>query len=261
MQNSRRPILWGILLAVLAVAVVLIYLFKNEIGNLLGFVPPPCGQSQLEINGQIYPIETIRPKQDGSIKVPNKPGAAYWVDGTTSNYVFYINDAVSTSGGAAKITWANCNATAYILYQPEPGLPDNVALLDQSTSEITIIVQNKMVIKGGLIGEELNVIPTPDPAEMLAEISLLETTTAADKTTISVQVSIVNYGQSAITLTLNDVALLAENAPTAFPGSEPALPKEIAPGVTENFTFTFARPNTPTATLKIFSAEYELEGY
>ena len=37
--------------------------------------------------------------------------------------------------------------------------------------------------------------------------------------------------------------------------------KEIAPGVTETIYFTFPRPSSPTATLKIFTVEYDIEGY
>jgi len=259
---SKRVILWGTFIVVLAAVAVVIFMFRTEIASLLGFAPPPCGEAQLAINSEVYRIQTIKPAKDGSITVPsNKPGTAYWVEDTTSNYVFFINDDLTLMGGAAKITWADCNSTAYVLYEPEPGVPDNATLLDQSTSRITIVVQNSKVITGSLIGEEINVFNTPDPAEILAEVSLLETTTSAGKATITVSVSIANQGPAALTVRAYDVALLVNNAPRVLTSSEPTLPKEIAAGATETFAFTFARPNTPTATLKVFSVEYDLEGY
>ena len=85
---------------------------------------------------------------------------------------------------------------------------------------------------------------------------------SADGKTIRVGVSILNNGQSAITLTANDVSLAYENtAPVAPASAEPALPLEIKPGTSEAIYFVFPRPSSPSATLKIFSVEYELEGY
>jgi hypothetical protein len=90
----------------------------------------------------------------------------------------------------------------------------------------------------------------------------LETTTSADGTTIKVSVSIQNYGAAAFTLSTSDVSLTQQDGTSLnMVSSEPPLPKEIAPGATETIYFTFPRPASPTATLKIFTVEYDIEGY
>jgi hypothetical protein len=43
--------------------------------------------------------------------------------------------------------------------------------------------------------------------------------------------------------------------------SEPRLPKEIEAGSTETIYLTFPRPASPTASLKIFTIEYDIDGY
>jgi len=233
---------------------------------------PPCGQSTLQIGEIIYQIKEIKTKSDGSLKISsNTPDIAYWVNQTDTNQVFALSPTVenlalqNTNPEKAIVTWENCNSSTYTLFAPQTGLPDMNTLLDQSFSGITIIVQNNndgYVIHGELIGEEIQAFDTPDPSSIQAEISLLETTTSADGKTIRVEVSILNNGQSPITLSTSDISLTPENATAvALETSEPALPKEIKVGATETIYLTFLRPSTPTAILKIFSVEYELDGY
>jgi len=231
---------------------------------------PPCGKSVLQIGDTTYQIKETRTKADGSLKISsNTPDIAYWVNQTNTNLVFALSPTAenlslqNTNPDKAIVTWANCNSSTYTLSAPQAGVSDMNTLLDQSFSGITIFVQNEagdFMIRGEFIGEEIQAFDTPDPSAIQAEISLLETIPSADKTTIKVNVSITNYGQN-ITLTSNDVSLLIHDSISMPLGSEPALPKEIASGATETFSFTFTYPNTPGATLKVFSAEYELEGY
>ena len=232
---------------------------------------PPCGQSVLQIGETTYQIKETKTKSDGSLKIPsNIPDIAYWINQTDTNLVFALSPTPENlalqniNPEQAIVTWENCNSSTYILTAPQAGVPDMDTLLDQSFSGITIFVQDSnsgFVIHGEFIGEEIQVFDTPDPSEMLAEISLLETIPSADKTTIKVNVSVANYGQANITLTSNDVSLLIRDSIFMPLTSEPTLPIEIAPGATETISFAFAFPNAPGATLKVFSAEYELEGY
>jgi hypothetical protein len=102
----------------------------------------------------------------------------------------------------------------------------------------------------------------PDASALQVEISLLDTTTSADGSTIRVGISIYNYGQIAGTLSTSDVSLTPEaGSPLAPVLAEPDLSLEIAPGTTQTIYLSFPRPSTATATLKILSVEYELEGY
>jgi hypothetical protein len=233
---------------------------------------PPCGQSILQIGDVTYQIKETKTKSDGSLKISsNTPDIAYWVNQTDTNQVFALSPTTenlalqNTTPDKAVVTWANCNSSTYTLSAPQTGLPDMNTLLDQSVSGITILVQNGntgFVIHGEFMGEEIQAFDTPDPSSIQAEISLLETTTSTDGKTIRVQVSILNNGQAPITLSASDVSLTPENATAvALETSEPALPKEIKVGATETLYLTFPRPTTPSATVKIFSAEYELDGY
>jgi hypothetical protein len=235
-----------------------------------------CGSSVLKIGESTYQIKTIKPKEDGSLKIPsNKPDIAYWIEGTNKNYVFALsptenNLALQNSlqgQEEATITWDNCNSTTYKLSAPQAGIPDNNTLLDQSVSGLTLFVQLNsssagFLIKGELSEETINAFNTPNSSEVQAEISLLDTSTSDDGKNISVAISVMNYGQSTITLSANDILLTSDGNKPIAPGNvEPSLPKEIQPGTTETFHIIFPRPSSATVTLKIFNAEYDLEGY
>jgi len=243
------------------------------------FVPTPdCGSPTLVIGAATFQIQTIQITPDSSLSVPlDTSGIAYWVQGTDTHYVFALSptpDNLSlvstlTAGSAAKATWTNCNSTAYVLFAPEPGILDASILSDQSLAGITIFFQsdtsgNGFVVRGELTEEQISAINTPasDGSEIQAEISLLETTASPDGTIIRIGVSIQNYGGTAFTLSTTDVTLTAQDgAPLLMAVSEPPLPKEIQPGATETIYFTFPRPASPTAVLKIFTIEYDIEGY
>ncbi len=264
LNNSQfAPSRWILAAAFVAIAAL------GLAGYFYFFRPKePCAPPTLTVGSRVFEIETIQKAGDGSIQIPqNGENIAYWVEGTNTTLVFGLsptsaNLALKDSiqgGETAKVTWGNCNSSLYTLRAPEQGQPD--PLSNQSTSGITIFLPNNAVVKGDLSQEELLTIPSPNPDDMLAEISLLETKTSADKMTITVSVSIVNQGKSAIKVTSNDVTLLVADSEVTPTSSTPTLPVEIAAGATQNLVFTFARPNSPAATLKIFNAEYELEGY
>ena len=111
--------------------------------------------------------------------------------------------------------------------------------------------------------QPLNASDTPvSPAEEIeAEVSLPDVAVSADGTVIRVGVAILNHGGT-FTLSSNDVSLVQTDAtPLTMVSSEPALPKEIAAGAEEVLYFVFPRPATPTATLKVLTTEYTIDGY
>lgn len=243
------------------------------------FVPTPdCGPPTLVLGSTTYQIQNLAPAPDGSLTVPSDtPGVVYWVEGTNDNYVFVLSPtpenislaSTTTAGIIAKTAWTNCNSMIYGLYAPELGLLNASVSPDQSVAGITIFFQtdaagNGFVIKGELTEEQISTINTPETSglEIQAEISLLETTISPDGTTIRVGVSILNYGQTPITLSVNDISLTPVGAtPLTIINSEPALPKEIATNATETIYFTFPRPSSQVATLKILTVEYDIEEY
>lgn len=239
---------------------------------------PDCGSPTLVLGTTTFQIQTITPGTDGSLNVPSDTsGIVYWVDGTNKNYVFVFSPtqenlsfmSTITPGSTAKATWKNCNSTTYILSAPQPGSFNSSALPDQSVDGIAIFFPWDptgvgFVFTGEVTEEQINTFNTPaaGTSDIQAEVSLLETTASPDGMTIKVGVSIQNYGTTPITFSTTDVSILQQDStPLVMISSEPALPREIAAGTTETISFTFPRPASPTATLKIFTVEYDIEGY
>jgi len=243
------------------------------------FIPTPdCGSPTLVLGTSTFQIQTLTPETDGSLTVPpDTSGIAYWVEGTDHNYVFVLGPtpenlsimSTITAGTTAKATWKNCNSTTYSLSTPQQGSFNSSALPDQSVDGITVFFQTDatgagFVYRGELTEEQISTFNTPTSGELnvQAEIGLLETITSADGTTIRIGISIQNYGQATFTLSATDVSLTQQDGTSLnMTSNEPSLPREIAPGATETIYFTFPRPASPTATLKIFTVEYDIEGY
>jgi hypothetical protein len=169
------------------------------------------------------------------------------------------------AGSEAILTQANCNTMTYILSAPQEGEPG----INQPAEGIIVYVPGSVLapavmVQGGMVGETITSPPTyaPAPFEVNAEISLLETTSSPDGTTIQVVISILNYGTEPITLSEFDITLTPENtAPLALSKADPGLPEKIKPGESKTISLVFPRPVTDTATLKIFTIEYELDNY
>jgi hypothetical protein len=243
------------------------------------FVPPAveCAPA-LTLGTTTLQIETIQRAPDGTVSLPAQEGGiAYWVDGTESESVFLLSSTVENralvsvleEGSAAAVTWSNCNSVTYTLSAPQPGMFASTDSPGGLGSDISIFLQpgaagEGLAVRGELIEEQIVSISTPIPGsvEVQAEISLLEIVTSPDGATIQVEVSIFNYGGSAFSLSANDISLAAQDGATLnLILSAPALPWEVPPGGTETVFLTFPRPGSPIATLRIFTAEYEIEGY
>ena len=250
-------------------AVLVLFTISCQLLTLLTY-HSPCGQSVLSLAERNFEIKPAKAGYSALPKIQqDTSNTAYWVKGTTTRYVFLLSPTtenlllgyVLKGGEPARIAWANCDSASFILEAPRQETLDVPALLDQSSSGISVVIQGDpaaaaWVIQGELAGEEIQAVSTPKPEDVLAEISLLGTELSQDGTLLKVSVSVVNYGQKSLTVTSGDVSLLADGVTTMPLGSEPALPREIVPGATETFSFTFARPAASEATLRIFDAEY-----
>jgi hypothetical protein len=281
-------ILMGVGIGVLLLLVL--FLFRGNIFEALApstetpviptqFVPTADrGSPTLVLGTSTFQIQNITPAPDGSLVVPpDTSGVAYWVEGTDTNHVFVLSPtsdnlalmSTITIGSTVKATWQNCNSTTYSLLSPRQGSLTASTLPDQSVDGITVFFQSDasgagFVFNGELTEQQISTIPTlaPGISDIQAEISLLETTTSADGTTIRVGVSILNYGTAPFTFSAGDISITQQDgASLAMTSSEPPLPKEITVGSTETIYFTFPRPLSPTAILKIFTIEYDIEGY
>jgi len=273
---------------ILALCGLLAYIFRGNLSQLMTpatptviiptmFIPTAdCGTPTLVIGSATYQIQNLTSAADGTLTVPaDTSGVAYWVNGTNTNYVFMLSptpDNLSllssiTAGTMAKATWKDCNSTSYSLGAPEQGSMNVSTLPNQTSQGVTLFIQsdpsgNGLLVNGEIAEEQISTFNTPSASEVQAEISLIETTTSTDGTTIRVGISIQNYGAAGFTLSTTDVTLTAQDdTPLMMVSSEPPLPKEIAPASTETFYFTFPRPPSPTAAFKIFEIEYDIEGY
>jgi hypothetical protein len=237
---------------------------------------PPCAGASLQLGAATWKIETIQQSADGLITVPaDTHRVAYWIKNLEMNSVFALSPTQANldllanlqGGEQATITWENCNTATFILFAPQTGDPDAEVFTDQSAFGLIVYIPESpstlgMLVQGGLAGETITSPPTPEPSEVNAEISLLETSTSDNQQTIQVVISIVNYGSDPITLTENDISLTPNDAaPLKVTRVDPALPQEINPDETKPFTLIFPRPDTATATMKIFTVEYDLEDY
>jgi len=262
-------------IGVIVVGAGLIFLGPQLAARLAPPVPTPqCVQPTLTLGAAVFTIESLAHAADGSVVLPaDEPGVAYWIEGTSVNYVFALSTAPDNlalrsalkAGDEATIVWADCGTDEYVVKSLETGVTDMATLTDQSAGGVTVFVQSGpggegFTIKGGR--PEVKAVETPGPAnenEIQADISFLGDTTSADGKTIRIGVSILNRGARPISLTSDDISLTPESAaPIPLLSVEPALPRDIEPGATETFYLTFARPGVNVAVLRIltFSSDY-----
>ncbi len=105
-------------------------------------------------------------------------------------------------------------------------------------------------------------LPPPDYSQVLAEIGLQDASLSLFRTSLKIEVSIYNFGTSPFTLSESSVTLTQpDGARLALKSSKPSLPLEIQPGETKTVELSFEPPASPTATLKILTVEYDVEGY
>ncbi len=267
--RNRRPapiLVWGSLMLCLLVLLALAagwYFFGDQLNGLWeGFFPAAGCRASLALHGDSYAIQTTRPDQDGVLAVPaSAPGKIFWVEGTVTNAVYLLDPgrdnlvlaASVKAGDLLTVTQTTCNATVYTLSAMTPGVLNDPALLDQSRSMITIFAPTNtsglgFILRGELQGETITHFSAPDPASLQVEVSLLGVTPSADKTTITVEVSIYNAGQKEASLAAGEIALAPESGPAlALSQSEPPLPLAVGPGKTQSVKLTFPRPAAVSA--------------
>ena len=235
-----------------------------------------CSPPTLVLGATSYQIENVSLSADGTISVaPDVNGTAYWVEGTGPQYIFMLSPTVENlnlltslpEGISATATWSNCNSTTFTLSAPQPGDLEITYLPEQSTASILIFLQldptgEGFMVGGSLAEEVISVLNTPAPDEsgVLAEIGLMDMTSAGSSITLTV--SVYNFGSEPFTLSAENVALTpAGGLPLEMARSSPRLPETVQAAETKTFTFTFPRPATPASTLKVFTVEYDVEGY
>jgi hypothetical protein len=235
-----------------------------------------CSPPTLTLDATTLQIENMSRAADGSLNLPlGTSGLAYWIEGTNTNYIFVLpplpeNLAVMstiTVESPVTVTWSNCNSSTYTVSVPQQGSWNDSTLTDQSKEGITVFFQTDasgagFVFTGGLSEQAITSFDTPAANEVQAEIGLLETTASEEGKTLRISISIQNYGNAALAVSIRDLSLTQPDGTSlALENSQPRLPETINVGDTKTFELTFPRPTSPTATLRIFNVEFDIGEY
>jgi len=265
----------GILLLALGILLGLLLRRAMQQQHPQAIPTPLCIEPTLMLGTTIFHVKSLPSDPNTYPPIPpDTPDTAYWVEGTTINYVFGLSPTPSNltlgtslrKGDLVSIRWADCRLEEYIVKSIEDGSLDTPALANQSGVGATIFLQTGSTAEGIVIRSgqpETRVVDTPNPeqSEIEAEISFLDTTVSPDGTTFRMGISVLNNGTKAFTLSTNDISLIPENDDPLAPLSvEPALPREIQPGAIETFYIMFPRPTASTALFRIliFSIDIQL---
>jgi PAS domain-containing protein len=229
----------------------------------------------LHIAGQAFAVQSIPPAPTGNWRLPADAGQAFWVEGTNRHaYVLLpanpANRALLQSlqvGDTAAFTNRRCNTTVFSLGQVTQGVPDPAGQLDQNSTRITLYVPAAaefpgILLEGSQQGEELRRASTPDPDAQLLEISFEGILTSSNDSAVTFRVIITNTAKNPVQIHPADASLTPEGTgPLDVLSAEPGLPLELKAGAAQEIRITFPHPSIPSATLKVFNAEFAVDGY
>lgn len=231
------------------------------------------GPASADITFAIQPV-TLTPGQPIP-ELPQTPGVAYLLSSTGERRVFLVGlsafgpDQARLQGFTqALYTGDDCSST---LYQLSPLLAADLNtpnLLDLLPGDLAILIpgeagQTGYLLQGSSTGQ-LIIPPTQGAGtqgEVQIEVGILEVKPSADGFSIQVRLSIYNYGAAAITVTTNDLKLVAAGQAQPPAASQPPLPVEIAPGQTVELVLTFPSPAQGVGVLDVFTLEYDLADF
>ena len=244
---------------------------SGSIQNYITPAPTPqCVEPTLTLGTTTFHMETVKREANNFPEIPqNKKDVAFWVEGTTINYVFGLsptpdNLALNTAlkaGDPAIINWADCSKDEYVVKSIENAKTGDNTIFDQSRGGITVYVQDNsslLLIRGGrpVIQSEETLAPTPENAIQI-DLQILDFS-QPDNQTLSFQIAVTNQGTQTITLTDKDVALVAADGSETPPKTmTPVPPQELKPGDTITPNLTFPKPQGTSAVLRIFDVTFE----
>ena len=229
---------------------------------------PKCGEPKLSVGAMELTILTIAASPDGSIPFPaDSEDIAYWVEGTSPEYVFAMSPAAKhlklaaslKPGDGVKIAWGDCSSEVYAVRAIEATSSHTPDFFSNPGAGLTIFVQSDasgagMAIRGERPETFIPITPElTDENTVLVDIEFLDTIPSADEKTVTIGMKITNRGAKSLTLSSADLSLTPENGnPIASISVDPILPLEIQPGEDVIVNVTFPRQITPSAVLRIF---------
>ncbi len=268
-RSNRIPFKTGVLLviAIISTTACQSSLFESHITPA---PTPQCVEPTLTLGTIKFGIGSVTREADGLPKIPeNKKDTAFWVEGTTINYVFGLSptkdhlnlNTMLKAGDPIVINWADCSRDDYVVASVETIEPNDASFFDQSSGGVTVYVQNEsatLVIHGERPVVQSNEIPeATSESSIQIDLQILDFTQPDDQT-IQFRINLTNQGANAITLTDEDIALIADNGPeVAALKIEPVMPQELRPGDILPLTLIFPKPQGTSAVLRIFDVTFE----
>jgi hypothetical protein len=225
---------------------------------------PQCVEPTLTLGTLNYRIESITREPNTFPEIPKrKNDIAYWVDDTTTNYVFALSptrdnlalNTVLKAGEPVIINWADCSKDEYVIKSIDTAQPNDLHIFDQSTGGLIVYVQTEsstLLIRGErpVVQSAETAVPTSENATQL-DIQFSDLTPPDDQS-VRIGLNLTNQGTQVVTLTDKDISLTTENGPEVFPlVVEPALPQDIQPSGSLSIAVTFPKPQTSSAVLRI----------
>jgi hypothetical protein len=234
-------------------------------------VPTPiCIEPTLTLGATTFHVKSIPGDLSSYPSIPqDTPDAAYWLEGTTINYVFALSptnnnlvlNTTLNAGDPVVINWADCSKDEYVVKSIDTVAPGDLNIFDQTTGGVTVYVRtdsSSLVIRGEHPIIQSAETPLATDANAIQIDIQFSDLTPPDNTSVKIGLNITNKGTQTVTLTNNDISLTAENGPQVFPlAVEPALPLEIQPGGNVSIAVTFPKPQANSAVLRILDATFD----
>jgi hypothetical protein len=271
-NKTKIIIVAGLLgLGILVLVALLGFLFLRN-GFQLGapttqtpVIPTPqCIEPTLTLGTAILHIKTVPNNPNAFPPIPQDTSdTAYWIEGTTINYVFGLSpignnlvlNASLKAGDPAVINWADCSKDEYVIKSIDMAQPNDLNIFDQSVGGVTVYVRtdaSNLVIRGERPIIQSAETPVPTDVNAIQLDIQFSDLTPPDNNSVKIGLNITNRGAQAVTLTNNDISLTVENGSEVFPvAAEPALPQEIQPNGTITLAVTFPKPGASSAVLRI----------
>lgn len=227
--------------------------------------PLPCGAPQLLLGDRSLRVESAAPGADGMLPAPpQQADTALWVEGSNPNYLLLLSAANQTTlaalqpGVAVSITWGDCSKEEFVLKEISDRSLLRLEELDQTRGGIALFMPLDVSGRGLLLQSGRPEPPAQaapeaaEPAGLQADIVFLETTPSADGQTLRLTLEITNTAAAPLALSPQDFSLAPDGAPDQPPlNVEPALPLEIAPGVSLRLTLVFPHPGGNSALFRL----------
>ncbi len=236
-------------------------------------IPLPCQEPSLTLGTNRFRIATLQRLPDGSLPLSAaQPQVAYWVEGTSPHYVFALAATPENlilllsaqSGETLTLQWADCSQETFVVRSLQPGLADLSPFLGQPTSGVTLAINDNagtwvVLDSGWPEAPQTAEDATSQPQGVQAEILILETITSADSATVVQHFSLHNLGSTAISLTIDDIALsLGDGQPWPLSDVQPPLPQTLEAGASLDFWLAFPVPPPGVVVVKILDFSLEL---